>query len=68
MRLALSSCSDIRLIDVRAKQVKAKVKALKLNGVDPIHAKKVAKLQSAEQVGDTFDAVARNWHSKQITN
>lgn len=66
MRLALGSYPDVRLADARAKQGEAK--ALKRNGVDPIHAKKVAKLQSTAQAGDTFEAVARDWHSKQLAN
>ncbi len=36
MRLALGSYPDVRLADARAKQAEAK--ALKRNGVDPIHA------------------------------
>lgn len=66
MRLALGSYPNVRLADVRTKQAEAK--ALKRKGVDLIHAKEVAKLHSSTQAGDTFEAVARDWHSKQITN
>ena len=66
MRLALGSYPDVRLADARTKQAEAK--ALKRSGVDPIHAKQVAKLQSSIQTGDNFEAVAREWHSKQISD
>ena len=65
-RLALGSYPDVRLADARAKQAEAK--ALKRKGVDPIHARQVAKLQSTFLADDTFEVVARDWHSKQITN
>lgn len=66
MRLALGSYPDVRLAEARAKQAEAK--ALKRKGVDPVYAKQVAKLQSSAQAHDTFETVARDWHSKQITN
>ena len=66
MRLALGSYPDVRLTDARIKQAEAKV--LKSKGVDPIHAKQIAKLQFGAQANDNFEAVAREWHSKQIAN
>jgi len=65
MRLALGSYPDVRLADARAKQAEAK--ALKRKGVDPVHAKQLAKLQSTAQADDNFEAVARDWYAKQIS-
>jgi integrase len=66
MRLAMGSYPDISLADVRMRQSEAK--ALKNKGIDPVHAKKVVKLKAALQADDTFEAIAREWHSKRITN
>jgi len=66
MRLALGSYPAVGLAQARIKQSEAKV--LKHKGVDPIHAKQVGKLKAAFQANDTFEAIAREWHSKQISN
>lgn len=64
MRLALGSYPAVSLADVRIKQSEAK--ALKHKGVDPVQAKKVVKLKAARQADDTFEAIAREWHSKRL--
>ena len=64
MRLALGSYPAVSLADVRIKQSEAK--ALKHQGVDPVQAKKVVKLKAARQADDTFEAIAREWHSRRI--
>ena len=66
MRLALGSYPLVSLANARVKQSEAK--ALKHKGMDPIHAKQVGKLIAARQADDTFEAIAREWHSKQISN
>ena len=66
MRLALGGYPEVSLADARAKQAEAK--ALKRKGVDPVHAKQVAKLKASQQVDDTFAATAQEWHSKQVSN
>ena len=66
MRLALGSYPGITLAEARMKQSEAKV--LKHKGVDPIHAKQAGKLKAAFQANDTFEAIAREWHSKQKSN
>jgi integrase len=66
MRLALGSYPEISLAKARVKQAEAK--ALKHKGVDPIHAKQVEKLKSSQQAADIFEAIAREWHSKQVSN
>lgn len=66
MRLALGSYPSVSLAEVRVRQSEAK--ALKHKGIDPVHAKKVVKLKAAHQADDTFESVAKEWHSKRITN
>ena len=66
MRLALGSYPTVSLANARIKQSEAK--ALKHKGMDPIHAKQVGKLVAARQADDTFEAIAREWHSKQVSN
>lgn len=66
MRLALGSYPEVSLAKARVKQAEAK--ALKHKGVDPIHAKQVEKLKSSQQASDIFEAIAREWHSKQVSN
>jgi integrase len=66
MRLALGSYPEVSLAKARVKQAEAK--ALKHKGVDPIHAKQVEKLKSSQQAADTFEAIAKEWHSKQVSN
>jgi integrase len=65
-RLALGSYPTVNLAAARIKQSEAKV--LRHKGVDPIYAKKVGKLKAVFQADDTFEAIAREWHSKQISN
>lgn len=65
-RLALGSYPEVRLADAREKRDEAK--ALKRKGIDPINAKQIAKLLRNRQVDDSFEEVAREWHSKQIEN
>jgi len=66
MRLALGSYPLVSLANARVKQSEAK--ALKHKGIDPVHAKQVGKLIAARQADDTFEVIAREWHSKQISN
>ena len=66
MRLALGTYPLVSLANARVKQSEAK--ALKHKGMDPVHAKQVSKLIAARQADDTFEAIAREWHSKQISN
>jgi len=65
-RLALGGYPNVSLADARSRQAEAKV--LKHKGIDPVHAKQVAKLKATRQAGDTFEAISREWHSKQKGN
>ena len=66
MRLALGSYPNVSLAEVRLKQSEAK--ALKHKGIDPVHDKKIGKLKASRQAIDNFEAIAREWHSKQKNN
>jgi integrase len=66
MRLALGSYPNVSLAEVRLKQSEAK--ALKHKGIDPVHDKKVGKLKASREAIDNFEAIAREWHSKQKNN
>ena len=65
-RLALGGYPEVSLADARQKRGEAK--ALKSKGVDPINAKQLEKLKASRQADDTFEAIAREWHSKQTSN
>ena len=65
-RLALGGYPEVSLANVRQKSGEAK--ASKRNGVDPILAKRLAKLKAVRQADDNFEAIAREWHSKQVSN
>ncbi len=65
-RLALGGYPEVTLADARQKRGEAK--ALKSKGVDPINSKQLEKLKASRQADDSFEAIAREWHSKQATN
>lgn len=51
-----------------ARQARDAAKMQKAAGVDPIQARKLEKLKGAREGGDTFKAVALEWHEKQVGN
>lgn len=65
-RLALGSYPEVRLADAREKRDEAK--SMKRKGIDPVKAKQATKLLASRQVDENFEAIAREWHSKQIEN
>ena len=65
-RLALGSYPGVSLADAREKR--QTTKALKRQGGDPVSAKKQAILRSGLAIDENFEAVARQWHAKQISN
>jgi len=65
-RLALGSYPEVSLADARHSRGEAKAQRRK--GVDPVRAKQVEKLKATRQAGDTFEAIAREWHTKQVSN
>ncbi len=63
-QLALGSYPTVSLTAARKARDAAKVQ--KAAGVDPVQARKVEKLKGTHQDGDTFKAVALEWHGKQV--
>ncbi len=60
--LALGSYPQITLADARQRREDAK--KLLANGVDPGEAKKAKKAAQGEQDANSFEVIAREWHSK----
>jgi hypothetical protein len=63
-RLALGSYPCMGLADARKARDAAKLQ--KATGVDPVQARKLDKLKGKRDGGDTFKAVALEWHGKHI--
>lgn len=49
-----------------ARRARDVAKAQKAGGVDPVQARKLAKLKGTREGGETFKAVALEWHTKQL--
>ena len=63
-RLALGSYPDVTLTAARKARDAAKIN--KSEGRNPVQVRKVEKLKAIRPGGDTFKAVALEWHGKQI--
>lgn len=64
-RMALGSYPVVGLTAARKARDAAKLQ--KASGVDPVQARKIEKLKGEREEGDTFKAVALEWHSKQVS-
>ena len=62
-QLALGSYPDVGL--TAARKARGAAKLQKAAGLDPVQARKVEKLKATNPAGDTFQAVALEWHAKQ---
>ena len=62
-QLALGSYPEVGLTAARKARDAAKLQ--KAAGLDPVQARKVEKLKATNPAGDTFQAVALEWHAKQ---
>lgn len=62
-RMALGSYPAQSLADAR--KARDIVKLKKADGVDPIQERKLEKLKGSRSGGDTFEAVALEWHGRQ---
>ncbi len=63
-RLAFGSYPEISLAAARAER--AKVKQQKAKDIDPGHAKRMDKLQKAAPASNTFEVIARAWHTNKL--
>jgi hypothetical protein len=61
--LALGVYPEVTLKQAREKQADAR--RLIANGVDPMQVKREKKRQARAQSGDSFEAMAREWHEQQ---
>lgn len=62
--LALGRYPDVSLLEAREKRAQAK--KLLRDGVDPSAARKEAKRTARIEEGNTFEAIARDWHTNTI--
>lgn len=62
--LALGSYPEVGLMAARKARDAAKLQ--KAEGIDPVQARKLDKLKGTREGGDTFKAVALEWHAKQV--
>ena len=65
-RLALGTYPEVSLADVRDKREAARKQLAE--GIDPGEAKKAVKAARAEKLANSFEAIAREWHSRQKQN
>ena len=63
-RMALGSYPAMGLADAR--KARDAAKSQKSQGINPVQARKVEKLKGTRLGGDTFKAVALEWHGKQV--
>ena len=63
-RMALGSYPTQSLADARKARDIAKLK--KADGVDPVQERKLEKLKGSRSGGDTFQAIALEWHGRQV--
>jgi len=64
--LALGVYPDVKLVEAREKRDAAK--KMIASGIDPAQTRKVQKSIQIEQAGNSFEAVAREWHGKYSSN
>jgi hypothetical protein len=63
-RLAFGAYNEVSLADARTKRDAARKQLA--GGVDPAQAKRIEKQRKATLVGNTFEAVAREWHANKV--
>lgn len=63
--LALGTYPDVSLEDARERRDKARKQLV--NGIDPGIAKKESKLQVMQSMDNTFEYIAREWHSRNLS-
>lgn len=64
-RISLGKYPEVSLVQARIERDKIKLQR-KQAGVDPAADRRLKKLQAQQAAGDTFEAVAREWHTKQL--
>jgi len=64
-RVSLGKYPEVSAPQARAERDKLKLQR-KREGIDPATDRRLKKLQAQQAAGDTFEAVAREWHAKQL--
>lgn len=64
-RLSLGSYPAVSLASARLARDAAR--ATKAEGVDPVQARKVGQLRQVDELGETFELVAREWYDRKAT-
>lgn len=62
--LSFGKYPEVTLLAAREKRQQAKTQIA--NGIDPAQVKRVEKVQRATSAANTFEAVAREWHTNQL--
>ncbi|MFH1356618.1 MAG: integrase arm-type DNA-binding domain-containing protein [bacterium] len=63
-RLALGAYPDVMLKDARERHIEAR--RLVEQGIDPVENKKAMKASRVEDIKNSFEVIAREWHAKNI--
>ncbi|MBC7624132.1 MAG: integrase arm-type DNA-binding domain-containing protein [Aeromicrobium sp.] len=63
-RLTFGAYPEVSLLDARAKRMDAR--KLKATGNDPAQAKRIDKITKATANANTFEAIAREWHTNKL--
>ena len=63
-RLTFGAYPAVSLMDARQRRMDAK--KLKASGVDPAQAKRIEKAAKSKAASDTFEAIAREWHTNKL--
>ncbi len=65
-RMTFGAYPEVTLLDARQKRMDAKKQ--KAAGTDPAQAKRIDKISKATASANTFEAVAREWHSNKLAS
>lgn len=65
-RLTFGPYPEVSLLDARRKRMDAR--ALKAAGTDPAQSKRLEKITNAAAHANTFEAIAREWHSTMLSD
>lgn len=63
-RLSFGSYPEVSIVDARQKRTEARAQLA--SGVDPAQSRRIAKANKANANANTFEAVAREWHTNKL--
>ena len=65
-RLSFGQYPEVSLLKAREKRQEAR--AMTSEGIDPAQAKRIAKFNSTTASANTFEAIARAWHTNKLNS